>query len=321
MEERMPERVLLGDIGGTNARFALLDAGKIGPSASVMVADFPSFDQAVGQFLRGTGARVSRALFGVAGVVANNRASITNSPWVIDAGELQALLGLERVLLLNDFEAIAWSLPRLAGADLFEIGEGKRDAGAPAVALGPGTGLGLACLVPRKEDSIVISGEGGHVTLPGASAREDAVIAYLRDRFDHVSAERAISGLGLVNLYEALAALGGATVQKRNGIEITNAALDESCPFCREALDMFCAMLGTIAGNTALTFGARGGVYIAGGIAPRLTRYLARSEFRTRFESKGRFRSYVSAISTSVIIHPEPAFVGLSEFAAQTFDG
>jgi glucokinase len=318
----MPERVLLADIGGTNARFACLDGARLGPIASVAVEDYPRFDQAVTAFLGRTGAwtPVSGAVLAVAGAVEKNHASITNSSWVIDAAELQNAFRLEYVRIINDFEAIAWSLPRLAATDLFPIGGGEPVAAAPAVVLGPGTGLGLACFLPQADASIVISTEGGHVTLPGTSRREDAVIAHLRGRFEHVSAERAVSGPGLANLYEALAALDDAVVAVRSGVEITDAALNGNCRFSREALDMFCAMLGTIAGNAALTFGARGGVYIGGGIAPRITDYLARSQFRTRFEAKGRFRPYVAAIPSSVIVHPEPAFIGLRSLARQAFD-
>jgi glucokinase len=316
-EKFMPERILLADIGGTNARFACLDGGRLGPVASVAVADYPRFDQAVTAFLsrRGEGTPVSAAVFAVAGPVEGNHASLTNSSWVIDAAELQNAFSLQHVRIINDFEAIAWSVPGLAPNDLFPIGNGERAMEAPAVVLGPGTGLGLACFLRRPNGSIVISTEGGHVTLPGTSRREDAVIAQLRDRFDHVSAERAVSGPGLANLYEALGALDGAAVPSRSGMEITDAALEGSCTLSREALDMFCAMLGTIAGNAALTFGARGGVFIGGGITPRITDYLARSQFRARFEAKGRFRSYVAGISSSVIVHPEPAFIGLRSLA------
>ena len=318
----MGERILLADIGGTNARFACLDGARLGPTASVAVEGYARFDQAVTAFLSrgGTPTTVSRAVLAVAGAVEKNHACVTNSSWVVDAAELQSAFSLERVLIINDFEAIAWSLPRLTATDLFPIGGGERVANAPAVVLGPGTGLGVACFLPRADESIVIGTEGGHVTLPGTSRREDAVIAHLRERFDHVSAERAVSGLGLVNLYEAIGALEGADFPLRNGVEITDAAVNGRCRFCREALDMFCAMLGTVAGNTALTFGARGGVYIAGGIPPRITEYLARSQFRARFEAKGRFRPYVAAISTSVIVHPEPAFIGLCSLARQAFD-
>jgi glucokinase len=317
----MGERILLADIGGTNARFACLDGARLGPTASIAVEGHARFDQAVTAFLSRSGTRttVSGAVLAVAGAVEKNRACITNSSWVVDAAELQSAFNLERVLIINDFEAVAWSLPRLTATDLFPIGGGKGLANAPAVVLGPGTGLGLACFLPRADESIVISTEGGHVTLPGASRREDAVIAHLRERFDHVSAERAVSGLGLVNLYEAIGALEGAAFPLRNGVEITDAAVNGRCRFCREALDMFCAMLGTVAGNAALTFGARGGVYIAGGIPPRITAYLARSQFRARFDAKGRFRPYVAAISTNVIVHPEPAFVGLRALARQAF--
>ena len=318
----MGEQILLADIGGTNARFACLDGAHLGPTVSVAVESYPRFDQAVTAFLSRSGTRttVSGAVLAVAGVVEKNHACITNSSWVVDAAELQSAFSLERVLIINDFEAVAWSLPRLNEADLFPIGGGERVANAPAVVLGPGTGLGLACFLPRADESIVISTEGGHVTLPGTSRREDAVIAHLRERFDHVSAERAVSGLGLVNLYEAIGALEGAAFPLRNGVEITDAAVNGRCGLCREALDMFCAMLGTVAGNAALTFGARGGVYIAGGIPPRITEYLAGSQFRARFEAKGRFRPYVAAISTRVIVHPEPAFIGLRSLARQAFD-
>lgn len=318
----MGERVILGDIGGTNARFAILDGTRLGFTASVAVHDYQLFEQALAAFLSRVDAptHLSGAVLGVAGVVAQNCASITNSGWLIDAGKLKNAFGLKHIRIVNDFEAVAWSIPHLGVTDLFSIGGGERAATGPAVVLGPGTGLGLACFLPRANDSLVISTEGGHVTLSGTSAREDAVIAHLRHRFGHASAERAVSGLGLINLYEALGALSNTAIPVRSGVEITDAAVSGSCMFSREALDMFCAMLGTVAGDAALTYGARGGVYIAGGIMPRITQYLARSQFRARFEAKGRFRPYLAAISTSVIVHPEPAFVGLHRLARQAFD-
>ena len=147
--------------------------------------------------------------------------------------------------------------------------------------------------------------------MPGTSAREDAIIEHLRGRFGHVSIERAVSGPGLENLYQAIAALDGLDVPARNPNDITNAALHENCGASRMALEMFCAMLGTVAGNLALTFRAAGGVYIAGGIAPRIVEFLAASDFRARFESKGRFQKFLQRIPTSVIVHPYPSFPGL----------
>jgi glucokinase len=184
--------------------------------------------------------------------------------------------------------------------------------------LGPGTGLGVAAFVPQR-GGLVLRSEGGHATLAGASPREDAVIARLRRQFGHASCERALSGPGLENLYGAIAAIDGIVVPKRNAAEISRAACAGECAVSRAALDMFCALLGDVAGNVALTFGARGGVYIAGGIIPRLADELVRSAFRTRFDAKGRMRGYVEPIPVSVVMHEDPAFVGLEGLAESAF--
>lgn len=312
-------RVVLGDIGGTNARFSLVTDEHMGPIETLTVADFPDFDGAFAAFLgrHRNGLTISGAVLAVAGAVEANRSMLTNSGWIIDAGRLEKTFDLPGVRVVNDFKALAWSLPYLTPRELFAIGGGERTAAAPAVVLGPGTGLGLACFVPRPRDPLTVTTEAGHATLPGANAREDAVIAHLRERFGHVSVERALSGPGLVNLYQSLAAIDHLAVPPRKPSEITEAALCGSCPTSREAVDMFCAMLGTVAGNAALTFDARGGVYIGGGIAPRIREYLARSQFRARFEAKGRFQAYVAAIPSWVIIHPDPAFIGLQHLAGQ----
>src|SRR6266478_4690895 len=282
------EHRLLGDIGATNVRFALLSNGVLGPIKWFTVADFPRFTDAVTAFLDCQQVSVREALLAVAGPVDNDRCVLINSAWTIDAPELCAAFSFARVHILNDFEATALSLPLLTAADLYPVGGGEAALGAPMAVLGPGTGLGVACFVPGSH--IVVASEGGHATMAAASDREDAIIDYLRRQFSHVSAERVVSGSGLENLYRAVIAIDGIEAPKRNAAEITNAALDGTCPIARAALDLFCAMLGTIAGNVALMFGARGGLFIAGGIAPRLTEYIARSEFRARFENKGRFK-------------------------------
>jgi glucokinase len=192
--------------------------------------------------------------------------------------------------------------------------------GAPMAVLGPGSGLGVAGLVPGSPPRVVVS-EGGHVTVATTSRREDAVIDHLRGRFGHVSAERVISGPGLENLYEAITSVESVKVPARNAAEITEAALKGACPIAQSALDTFCGMLGTFAGNVALTFAARGGVFIAGGIAPRIADYLARSEFRSRFESKGRFHPYLAAIPSCVIMHEAATFLGLQSLARHQWDG
>jgi glucokinase len=259
--------------------------------------------------------QLTHALLAVAGPVEKERCQLTNCSWIIDGDELRATFRLARVRVVNDFAATAYSLPSLAGADLYAIGGGRAVPGAPMAVLGPGTGLGVACHVPGSKEPAVIAGEGGHATFAAASAREDAVIDYLRGQFGHVSAERVVSGAGLENLYRAIAALDQKEAPSRDAAEITKIALDGNCRTAVAALDMFCAFLGSFAGNVALTFGARGGVYIAGGIAPRIVAFMGRSQFRRRFEDKGRLRPYLEAMPSNVIVHPAAAFMGLKALA------
>jgi glucokinase len=312
------DQTLLADIGGTTARFAVLTGDTLGPIDHVAVSGHRSTIDAIGGFLDRHGAhgRIGTAVLGVAGPVEGGRCDITNSHWVADVDELRGAFGLASARLINDFEALAWALPHLAPHDVRPLAGGKALPGEPMVVIGPGTGLGIAALVGRGSD-VVVATEGGHATLPGTTEGQDAVIAQLRRRFGHVSAERALSGPGLENLYTAIAAVDGAAVASRTAAEITRHALDRSCPTCRAAVDMFCAMLGTVAGNVALTFRARGGVYIAGGIAPRLADHLAQSEFRACFEAKGRFRPYLEGIPTTMILNPDVAFLGLKSLAAR----
>ncbi len=309
-------RYLLADIGGTNARFALLKNGATGAIEKLKVADYAQAGDAIAAFLNRHQAlgEIVGAAVGVAGPVENGRCDFTNSDWVVDAAELKAAFGLRTVHVVNDFAAIALSLPHLAGADLSGVGGGARDGDAPEVVLGPGTGLGVACLLRRQPPEVVAS-EGGHVTLASTDARQDAVLSWLRRRFEHVSAERALSGDGLVCLYDAIADIDGCRVPSRSPADIAEAGLTGRCPVSREALDMFCALLGSFSGDMALTFGAAGGVYIAGGIVPRFAGYLARSGFRTAFEAKGRFRDWLAGIPVHVIMRPDPAFVGLAALA------
>jgi glucokinase len=309
-------RYLLADIGGTNARFALRENGVMQPIEKLAVADHAQAADAVAVFLdrhqaRGT---VAAAAIGVAGPVENGRCTFTNSDWVVDAAELSRTFDLPRVDVINDFESVALSLPHLRPDDLATIAPGKARQDAPCLALGPGTGLGVACLLPGPPP-VAIASEGGHATLPATDQRQEAIIRRLRQQFGHVSAERALSGDGLVQLHDAIAAIDGHTVPVRDPAQVTEAALHGGCATSRAALDMFCALLGAVAGDLALAFAARGGVYIAGGIVPRFVDHLARTDFRARFTAKGRFRDYLDAIPVHVILRPDPAFVGLAACA------
>lgn len=302
--------MLLGDIGATNARFALASKDVLGQIRTFEVAKYPQFEDALTLFLDEVGLPVTDAAIAVAGPVVQQHAKLTNQAWTIDAGELKTSFGLA-ARIINDFRAVALSLPLLKSGDLVAIGGGKVEEGGPKAVLGPGTGLGVACLANSSADPVVVTSEGGHATLAGTCDREDRIIQYLREKFGHASAERAISGSGLENLYQAIAAIDGLTVGTQSAAEITNEALAGNCKIAHEALRTFCAFLGSFAGSLALTFGAKGGVYIAGGISPRILKFLRESEFRSRFEAKGRFRSYLEAIPSYVIVHPAAAFLGL----------
>jgi glucokinase len=219
-------------------------------------------------------------------------------------------------MVINDFHANALAVPHLNGSDLLQVGGGEAVAGMPMGVIGPGSGLGVSAVVPSGDTYVPVAGEGGHVTMAPADARESAVLELMRSRYDHVSAERVLSGPGLVNLYNALCELERFPAASLTAAQISDAQIRATDPRAREAVDMFCAMLGTVAGNLALTLGAHGGVYIAGGIVPKLGEAFAHSPFRARFEAKGRFQAYLAAIPTFVVVRPHAALLG----AAQLLD-
>jgi glucokinase len=252
-----------------------------------------------------------RAALAVAAPILGDEVRMININWHFSQAELKAELGLAQLTICNDFAAIAWGLPYFGAADLRTVGGGQRVAGATLATLGPGSGLGVGALVPTTDGWAVMTGEGGHTTLAATTREEADVIAQIRDRYDgHCSAERVLSGPGLVNLYVALAELAGRAPPTVTPAEITTLA-KEGDALARKAEAMFFAFLGMVAGDLALTTGARGGVFIAGGIVPRYLDAFAKSEFRARFEAKGRYESYLAAIPTHVITAPLPAFLGL----------
>ena len=305
---------LLGDIGGTNARWAWQAAlgDPLQHFSSYPCANSDSVQAVIAQFLHDRHLpRPARVAFGIATAVTGDLIQMTNHHWTFSVRGLQSALGVERCLVVNDFVAIAAALPLLQASDSRRIGGGDAVSGAPMAVLGPGTGLGVAGLVMAPAGSAIgIAGEGGHVTLAASTAREAAVLAQLRDRFGHASAERAVSGPGLLNLYEALCAIDGLPRLALQPNDITQRALASSDPLCVEALNLFAGFLGSVAGNLALTLGARGGIYIGGGIVPRLGVAFDTLPFRQRFEDKGRFRGYLERIPTAVITMPSPALYG-----------
>lgn len=328
---------LLADIGGTHARFAL-QAGAGAPlqdEAVLPCDDHASLEAAIGHYLaqRGGESPVEAAL-AVATPVTGDWVRMTNRDWAFSISALQSRFGFRRLKVLNDFEALALSLPSLRSEELRSVGSGQAVDGAPLAVLGAGTGLGVASLVRTAASDIAVPGEGGHATLAAADDGEDEVLRRLRRRFGHVSAERVLSGPGLENLHEVAREIAGLEPLKRSAAEVVHAARGgvaevetqiraaprtnvpegialKPDPACEQALAWFFSFLGNVAGNLALTVGARGGVFIGGGIAPRVLDLLERSSFRERFEAKGRYRAYLAEIPTWVIDTPvSPALRG-----------
>ncbi|HTZ78597.1 MAG TPA: glucokinase [Stellaceae bacterium] len=312
--------VLLGDIGATNARFALLGAEQRASQVRILPVDqFATLGEAIRSYLAAERSErpLAAAALAVASPVVGDRVTLTNHPWSFSIAALKRDLHLDRLVVVNDFTANALAIPRLAPDERQPIGGGNPVPGSPIAVLGPGTGFGVSGLIPTSGGWVPVAGEGGHAAIAAADDRESEVLLRLRRRFGHVSAERVLSGQGLVNLYQALAETAGVRAEAYTPAQITDRDIGEREPLCREALAMFCALLGTAASGLALTLGARGGVYIAGGIVPRLGARFAESRFRERFEDVGRFRAYLAAIPTYVMTVAVPAFLGLAEALKQ----
>ena len=305
---------LLADVGATHVRFASQDgaAEPLQHVARYVCRDFDTLADAIFYHLHREGLpRPRSCAIGIATAVTGDHVRMTNHHWSFSTRALQSALGAERVLVINDFTALALALPALGPQSMRKVGGGEPVAGAAKGLVGPGTGLGVSGLL-RSDDGatlVAVGGEGGHATLSSYEPEERAVLDLLHRRFGHVSAERAVSGPGLENLYMALAELRGlklAPGEGRAAPAITAAALAGE-PFSSEVVTMFCALLGDVAGHVALTLGARGGLYIGGGIVPRLGDWFDRSPFRARFESCGRLTSYLRAIPTYVVQEADQA--------------
>ncbi len=304
---------LVGDVGGTNARFGLVSPdGTLKHSAILPDADYPGIAEAIIAYLGQASGfpRPRQGAIAIASAISGDEIRMTNTTWAFSISGLRNQLGFERLEVINDFTAQALALPHLAPSEKTKVGGGEPASGRPIGVLGPGSGLGVSGLIPSGSRWIPLTGEGGHSTMSPATHRENQVLDRMRHQFDHVSAELCISGPGLVNLYNTLAAIEGVPAAQYTAAQIGDAEIGASDPLCREATEMFCSMLGTVAGNLALTLGAHGGIYIAGGIAPRLGERFAESPFRERFEAKGRLSTYLKAIPTYVVTHPLAAFLG-----------
>lgn len=307
---------MLGDIGGTNARWAVqAQRGAVIEHVSVVpCGTSDSIYESAHRYLENLdGVSPRSAAIGIATALSGDNVRMTNNSWSFSISEFKRVFGLQRCLFMNDFTALAMSLPALGVNDICPVGGGEAVKSAPIALLGPGTGLGVGGLLKGQDGRwSAISGEGGHVTLAVSDDFEAALISRLRERFGHVSAERVLSGEGLINLYRVVCELHGTTAHDLTPAGLTDAALNESDALCKETVALFAGFLGNVAGNLALTLGAQGGVYLGGGIVPRLGNAFDANIFRSRFEDKGRFAGYLRNIPSWIITASTPALLGAS---------
>jgi len=312
---------LLADIGGTNARFALeAGPGRFDAIEVLSCQQHASLGEAIRAYLAlpqlaGLGAGIRHAAIAIANPVTGDQVRMTNHHWAFSIEALRQECGFDTLMVVNDFSALARSLPHL-GDQKRQVGGGAPVPDAPLGLLGAGTGLGVSGLIPCGNSWTALRSEGGHVGFAPVNELEVAILQYAWREFEHVSCERLLSGAGVELIYRALSERAGRPGSLA-APEISRRALSGECALCDEVLEAFCGMLGTAAGNLAITLGAQGGVYIGGGIVPRLGERFDRSSFRRRFEQKGRFSGYLAQVPTYVITADYPAFLGVSAILSE----
>ena len=312
---------LLADIGGTNARFAL----ETGPGCIALIdvlpcTGYPTLAAALRAYLASpalaAAGNIRHAAIAIANPVVGDLVRMTNHHWAFSIAALQQECGFDTLLVVNDFSALACALPHLSAQQKRQVGGGAAREHSALGLLGAGTGLGVSGLIPAAAGWSALRSEGGHVTFSPVNETEIAILRFAWTEFDHVSAERLLSGAGIELIYRALAHHTGQRDEKLGVADITRRALTGQCTLCDQVIEAFCGMLGTVAGNLAITLGAQGGIYIGGGIVPRLGERFAQSSFRARFEQKGRFVNYLAQVPTFVITAEYPAFLGVSAILA-----
>ncbi len=312
---------MVADVGGTNIRLTTvsIESGEMGEVKTYLCADFPSIFEVISEFLSHETHPVKYGCIDVACPVDDDWINLTNNHWQFSVSKTRKDLGFDQLFLINDYTAIAMAIPSLTNAQKVKIGGGQPILNKSIAVCGPGTGLGVAFLKYQNSRWICLDGEGGHVDFAPQTELEDYLLSNLRKSHQHVSAERFITGPGLVNIYEGIMAFHNEKPVELKPSEITERAISGKDERCKEVLDLFCALLGAFAGNLAVSVWASGGVYIAGGIAPRMIDTIADSEFRSRFVAKGRFENSLKKIPTYIITEPQPGLIGAAAFLRQEF--
>lgn len=316
----MTKYALVGDVGGTNARLALcdVDTGAISHAETFSTSDYDSLEAVIRFYLDEQKQPITDGCIAIACPITDDWVEMTNHDWAFSTSKMKASLGFEHLEIINDFTAVSMAIPMLSDDDVMQFGGERAAKDKPVAVYGAGTGLGVAHLVHVDKRWVSLPGEGGHVDFAANSEEEDLILEILRAELGHVSAERVLSGAGLVNLYRAIVKADDRVPENLKPKDVSQRALDDSCTDCRRALAMFCVCMGRFGGNLALNLGTFGGVYIAGGIVPRFLEFFKASGFRAAFEDKGRFKDYVQSIPVFLITHDKPGLLGAGAHLRQT---
>lgn len=313
---------VVADVGGTNIRLAVCDltTGKLSELKEFPCAQFLGLDAALICYFATLQDEVKHLCIGIACPVDDDLVAMTNLSWQFSKVALQAQLQLDSLYLINDYTAISLAVPFIDEQDKIKIGGGEADKKGVTAVFGPGTGLGVSHIINVADKWISLDGEGGHVSFTPNTREQTEILLLLQQQFGHVSAERILSGQGLVNLYNSLCSLTGKQAVFSEPKQITKAALDGSCETSYQSLKVFCQVMGGFAGNLGLNLACTGGVYIAGGVVPRFIDFFKASEFREFFEDKGRFKDYLSGIPTYLITHDNPGLLGATVYLRQELE-
>jgi glucokinase len=309
---------LIADVGGTNIRLATVTDTGITDIEKYQCGEFVSIQAAIEHYFAEHADKVfSAACIAIAGPVNQEEIRFSNNPWVFSKSELKAALGFKHLLVINDFTAVAHSLPVLKDEQIIQLGSGFPIENGNIAVFGPGTGLGVEHITHTDKGWQTLDGEGGHVDFAPVDETDVVIWSYLQKHHGRASAEEVMSGRGIVNIYKALAEHEGLEPIYNEAAVITESALTGLCPVCEKTLAQFCKIMGSFAGNLAMNLATTGGVFIGGGIAARFTEYLKDSDFRTRFESKGQMSAYIKDVPTYLINEPDHGLLGAAAYLNQ----
>jgi glucokinase len=303
---------VVADVGGTNIRLAVCcnETGEVSQIRTFACVEFLTLDAALFQYFATLSQKVNSLCLAIACPVEDDLVSMTNLSWQFSKKMLKEKLQLSHLFVINDYTGISLAVPFLNDDQKIKIGQGEPQKQGVTAVFGPGTGLGVSHIVHAENKWISLDGEGGHTSFAPNSREQTDVLLLLQEQFGHVSAERLLSGQGLVNIYHAICRLEGKQIDYHEPKQVTKAALNGDCSSATRTLTFFCQVMGGFAGNLALNLACTGGVYIAGGVVPRFIEFFKDSEFRSFFEAKGRFQPYLATIPTYLIIHDNPGLLG-----------